>query len=198
MQCGMSGKESLSEGLTTKKPMPIILAMRGVLAGILISLSLSLANSENIVLTALTYMDRQYEFGANSLYRMDCSAFVQRVFEVNGIRLPRSTIEQSQAGVPVSLDEIEPGDLVFFTTYRKGPSHVGIYIGNGKFVHASESRGISIDHLEDPYWSRRFLFAKRVLSKGEVKTASSKGIRSVHQERQRDEIADLIYILSNR
>ncbi len=166
--------------------------MRGGIVGVFLVGSLALAGTDSIVLTALTYMERPYQFGANELYRMDCSAFVKRVFEVNGISLPRSTAEQAQVGIPVSLDEIRPGDLLFFSTYRPGPSHVGIYIGNGKMVHASEKRGITIDRIDDPYWQKRFLFARRVVK--DSITVVQKG----NNQGERDEIADLIFILSNR
>ncbi|MFN7064725.1 MAG: C40 family peptidase [Aquificaceae bacterium] len=150
---------------------------------------MALADADNIVFTALTYMNRPYQFGSNEIYKMDCSAFVQRVFEINGIGLPRTTEEQARSGVPIDLSELKPGDLLFFTTYKKGPSHVGIYIGNGKMVHASESRGITVDRIEDPYWKGRFLFARRI-EKGFVVTQRVK--------EEHDEIADLIYLLSNR
>ncbi len=168
--------------------------MRGILIGIFSVFATALASTDNIVLTALTYMERPYQFGANDIYRMDCSAFVQRVFEINGIRLPRNTKEQALVGVPVNLSEIRPGDLLFFTTYRKGPSHVGIYIGNGKMVHASERKGITIDRIDDPYWQRRFLFAKRI--DNFFKMANLPKIN--HYKEQKDEVAELIFILSNR
>ncbi|MCS7170759.1 MAG: C40 family peptidase [Aquificaceae bacterium] len=167
--------------------------------GLLLGFSLSLASSEGVVLTALTYMERPYRFGANELYRMDCSAFVQRVFEVNGIKLPRSTAEQASVGTLVSLSELKPGDLLFYSTYKKGPSHVGIYIGNGKMVHASERTGITVSYIEDPYWHRRFLFARRVLGSAPL-------AQREHGERRptngvshgKDEIADLVFILSTK
>lgn len=173
--------------------------MRGVILGILLIVSISLSG-ENIVLTALTYMERPYKLGANDLYRMDCSAFVQRVFDVNGIRLPRTTEEQANVGVPVSLRDIEPGDLLFFSTYKRGPSHVGIYIGNGKMVHASRSKGITIDRIDDPYWQKKFLFARRptgdrVVAKAKDRQANNLGKNNYSYEG--DEIADLISILAS-
>lgn len=177
--------------------------MRGGVIGLVFCFGLAFANPENIVLTALSYLERPYQFGAKELYRMDCSAFVQRVFEVNGIKLPRSTAEQAQKGVQVSLEEIEPGDLLFFSTYKSGPSHVGIYIGKGKMIHASERAGIRIDRIDEPYWRRRFLFARRVIDNAPAKT------REVQRERmerasaggapgKRDEIGELIFILSDK
>ncbi|MCS6957828.1 MAG: C40 family peptidase [Aquificaceae bacterium] len=166
--------------------------MRGGIIGVLLSVCMSFANPEGIVLTALTYMQRPYQFGANELYRMDCSAFVQRVFEVNGIRLPRSTKEQAQAGIPIDTEELLPGDLLFYSTYRKGPSHVGIYIGNGKMVHASERSGITVSRIDEPYWQSRFLFARRVLK---TPLLVHKKVEE-NKQAQKDEIGDLIYILS--
>ncbi|WPM32783.1 C40 family peptidase [Hydrogenobacter sp. T-2] len=168
------------------------------MVGLILSFSFVFANSDNIVLTALTYMERPYQFGANDLYRMDCSAFVQRVFEVNGIRLPRSTAEQSRVGVQVGLEDLKPGDLLFFTTYRPGPSHVGIYIGNGRFVHASEKNGITINRIDEPYWSRRFLFARRMEQPNIIYTKSERQAKPLTKNFNEDEIADLIFILSNR
>ncbi len=168
--------------------------MRGGIVGVFLAIGLALAGTDNIVLTALTYMERPYQFGGNDLYRMDCSAFVKRVFEVNGISLPRSTKEQAQVGVQVGLEDIKPGDLLFFSTYRPGPSHVGIYIGNGKMIHASEKKGITIDRIEDPYWQKGFLFAKRVTKDNYV----VKTYQKEEMQKNRDEIADLIFILSNR
>ncbi len=172
--------------------------MRGVVGAILLTIGLSLANTDGVVLTALTYMERPYQFGANELYRMDCSAFVQRVFEVNGIKLPRSTSEQAHAGVQVELEDIKPGDLLFFTTYRPGPSHVGIYIGNGKFVHASERTGITISRIDEPYWRKRFLFARRVEHSNKAYAGIERQKATSSKVSQRDEIGELIFILSNR
>ncbi len=161
-------------------------------------LSFSLAFADNIVLTALTYMERPYQFGANELYRMDCSAFVQRVFEVNGIKLPRSTAEQSRVGMLVDYEDLRPGDLLFFTTYKPGPSHVGIYIGNGKFVHASERSGITINRVDEPYWQKRFLFARRLEQPSSTYARLERQTPKPTKSTMRDEVADLIFILSNR
>ncbi len=162
--------------------------MRGRFLVFFLVYSIAYANPGNLVLTALSYMERPYQFGANELYRLDCSAFVQRVFMANGIRMPRTTEEQYKVGKVVSLAELREGDLLFFSTYKKGPSHVGIYIGNGKMVHASESTGVTVSRIDEPYWRGRFLLAKRVLPQTQPQAP-------VHT---RDEIADLIHILANR
>ncbi len=163
--------------------------MRGwVLLGLLL-FSLAWADATNLALTALSYLERQYKFGSNELKAMDCSAFVQRVFAVHGIALPRTTKEQAKVGYEVSPTELQPGDLLFFSTYRKGPSHVGIYVGNGKMVHASEKEGITISSIHEPYWRHRFLFARRVAPLGKQAKAS---------KQERDEIRELILTLKAR
>ncbi|GBC88429.1 Murein DD-endopeptidase MepS/Murein LD-carboxypeptidase [bacterium HR13] len=124
---------------------------------------LKVSNADEMILTALSYIDRSYRFGSESPWAMDCSAFVQRVFRINGINLPRSVREQANYGIPVKRDNLRAGDLLFFATYSSYPSHVGIYIGDGKMIHASTTQGIVISRIDDPYWKKRFLFAKRIL-----------------------------------
>ncbi len=107
-----------------------------------------------------------YVFGGNNPKRgLDCSSFTMYVYRKLGINLPRTARAQFNVGVPVSKDELKVGDLVFFRTYASFPSHVGIYIGNGKFVHFSGMyHGLSISSLNSAYFKRRFIGAKRVLS----------------------------------
>jgi len=93
----------------------------------------------------------------------DCSGFTQYVFGQHGIALPRETREQFQIGEKVELKDIRTGDLVFFRTVTKGPSHVGIVVNDDEFVHAPSSTGVvRTEHLSLPYWSRRFIAARRV------------------------------------
>ncbi|SMP14059.1 LysM domain-containing protein [Desulfurobacterium pacificum] len=108
--------------------------------------------------------------GANPKRGLDCSSFTMYVYRKLGINLPRTARAQFNVGVPVSKNELKVGDLVFFRTYASFPSHVGIYIGNGKFVHFSSMyHGLSISSLSSPYFRRRFIGAKRVLSEKLVK-----------------------------
>lgn len=130
-----------------------------------VCLSFALPDSDHLLITAFSFMDRSYRFGSDGSYAMDCSAFVQKVFRINGIELPRSTREQAQYGRPVKREDIKPGDLLFFRTYAPYPSHVGIYIGNGKMIHASTTQGIVISRIDEPYWETRFLFVRRVLNR---------------------------------
>ncbi|MEW6003083.1 MAG: LysM peptidoglycan-binding domain-containing protein [Nitrospirota bacterium] len=128
---------------------------------------------ERLVLFAKKLLDIPYRFGGNSLIGIDCSAYVQKVYSLIGIDLPRSAREQFDRGRPVDNDELSIGDLVFFRTYASFPSHVGIYLGNNLFIHAS-SRGkkVTIDSLKTPYYLKRFIGGKRLI---EVKDEKKEG-----------------------
>lgn len=119
------------------------------------------------LLKALSMMGTPYKFGGNQPEKgMDCSGFVRHVYkESSDISLPRTAKDMSQAGEEVSEADLKPGDLVFFNTLRKPFSHVGIYAGNGEFVHASSQRSkqVTLSRLRDTYWSSRFNGARRVL-----------------------------------
>lgn len=111
--------------------------------------------------TALRYLGVPYLWGGESFSGVDCSGFVQAVFRHNGIELPRTADAMYEVGRRVTTARLRPGDLVFFETYSAGASHVGIYIGDGDFVHASASHGVRVDSLGDGYYSSRFLGARR-------------------------------------
>ena len=120
--------------------------------------------SDRILNTALSFKGVKYRFGGETPAGFDCSGFVMYVFDKNGVKLPRTADKQYEVGKPIkSKSELIPGDLVFFETYEKGASHVGIYQGNGNFVHASTSRGVTVTGLSDAYFSPRYLGARRVL-----------------------------------
>ena len=110
--------------------------------------------------SALRFLGTPYVFGGTSGYGFDCSGYVQHVFAMLGIHLPRTADAQYYAGSR-AVGGPRTGDLVFFQTYEPGPSHVGIYIGNGHFVHASSSHGVMVSSLSDSYWSARYIGAKR-------------------------------------
>lgn len=112
--------------------------------------------------SAHRFMGTPYVFGGTSEGGIDCSGFTMRVFMMNGIRLPRTADVQYSVGSPVGKGKEESGDLVFFETYCPGPSHVGIYLGGGNFIHASSSRGVTVSNLSDSYFKNRYLGAKRV------------------------------------
>lgn len=105
-----------------------------------------------------------YRLGGNTKRGIDCSAFVQRTFHDQfGMELPRSTSEQQNIGQTVSRSKLRVGDLVLFKTGVRR-RHVGIYIGNNQFVHASTSNGVVVSKLTDTYWNKRYYGARRVLS----------------------------------
>lgn len=108
------------------------------------------------------YIGVPYVFGGNDPSGFDCSGFTRYVYSAVGIDLPRMADEQYNVGSYVSRSFLQPGDLVFFTTYLPGVSHVGIYIGNNQFINASNN-GVSIDNLDSRYWSSRYVGARRVM-----------------------------------
>jgi peptidoglycan DL-endopeptidase CwlO len=120
---------------------------------------------------AMRFIGVPYVFGGTGGYCFDCSGYVQHVFALLGVHLPRTADAQYYAGHSTA-GRIVPGDLVFFQTYEPGPSHVGIYLGGGKFVHASSSHGVMVSKLSDSYWSARYLGAKRYVAAARAKAVS--------------------------
>lgn len=103
----------------------------------------------------------RYKLGGSSKSGIDCSGFVQRVLkEKFNLSLPRSTGEQARVGKPINKSELQMGDLVFFKTGRT--NHVGIYIEDGKFMHASTKIGVTISELESDYFAKNYWKAQRV------------------------------------
>lgn len=116
-----------------------------------------------IIATAKQYIGVNYVYGGTTPAGFDCSGFVQYVFAKNGITLPRVSRDQYKIGTSVSFSSLKAGDLVFFSLAKNGiVDHVGIDVGNGQFINASSSKGVTIYTL-GPYWQSVFLGAKRVL-----------------------------------
>ena len=115
--------------------------------------------AQTLARSALRFLGVPYVFGGTSTSGFDCSGFVQHVFAMLGVALPRTADAQYDVGKP-AVGGPRAGDLVFFDTYG-GVSHVGIYLGNGQFVHASSSHGVMVSNLSDEYWSARYVGAKR-------------------------------------
>jgi cell wall-associated NlpC family hydrolase len=128
------------------------------------------STKDKLIDVAYDYIGMKYAFGAaKGGAKTDCSLFSQRVFSKFGVSLPRSASEQSTVGKKIAFSNIQPGDLLFYRTYKKAPSHVAIYIGNGKIIHASfRQRRVTVDSISLPYYQKRFLFAKRVALKKAV------------------------------
>ena len=115
-----------------------------------------------VLQSAAEFLGRPYRFGSEG-HAFDCSGFVRTVFAKIGIELPHSAREQFSLGAHVGRDELEPGDLVFFQTYRRTASHVGIYVGEDKFVHAATRGGqVQVDSLTQAYYAHRYLGARRL------------------------------------
>lgn len=121
------------------------------------------AEVEKISETAVQYLGTPYRFGGEGGDGIDCSSFVQQVFHANRIDLPRTAREQINVGSDVAPGDLRKGDLVFFQTYASYPSHVGIYLGDGKMIHASSGKGeVAISDMNSDYYRPRYLGAKRV------------------------------------
>ena len=114
--------------------------------------------------TALSLRGAPYRNGGSDPTGFDCSGFVRYVFSQHGVPMPRTVPELFRAGRSVAGNQVEAGDLVFFTTVAPGASHVGIAIGGDEFVHAPSSTGeVRVEHMSASYWATRFVGARRVL-----------------------------------
>lgn len=120
-------------------------------------------NASAIIATGKQYIGVKYVFGGTTPAGFDCSGFVQYVFAKNGINLPRVSRDQFKIGTAVSFSNLQPGDLVFFSLAKNGViDHDGIYVGNGQFINASSSKGVTI-YTMGTYWKSAYVGAKRVL-----------------------------------
>jgi cell wall-associated NlpC family hydrolase len=119
---------------------------------------------EEILLQVIKYLETPYKYGGNTEKGIDCSGFTLQVFEKStGIKLPRSAREQFAVGEKVEREDLSFGDLVFFNTRRRSnPGHVGIYIGDDQFIHSSTSLGVTISSLQEAYYKKRYVGARRV------------------------------------
>lgn len=105
----------------------------------------------------------RYQWGGTGVNGIDCSALTQKIYSAALKKLlPRTTGEQIKEGEPVPVSQLLPGDLIFFKP-KKSVRHVGIYIGNNKFMHASSSQGVTLSSLENPFWVAHFETARRIL-----------------------------------
>ncbi|ALX47919.1 NlpC/P60 family protein [Lentibacillus amyloliquefaciens] len=118
------------------------------------------SNHAKAIDAARAQIGTPYVWGGDSPGGFDCSGFIQYIFKADGISLPRTVSDTWNYTTQVGSPSV--GDLVFFETYKPGPSHMGIYIGDGKFIHASESSGVETSKLSQSYWKNRYLGAGRV------------------------------------
>jgi cell wall-associated NlpC family hydrolase len=121
--------------------------------------------AQEILLSALSLTGVKYKYGGNSPESgFDCSGFVKYVFQqAANVTLPHGARALSQLGQAVAIDQLQPGDLVFFNTLRSTFSHVGIYVGDGRFIHApTTGGGVHVVDMNDSYWAKRFTGARRL------------------------------------
>ncbi len=142
--------------------------------------------------SAYSFLGARYRFGGNSRTALDCSSFVQQVFREQKISLPRTAREQFYVGAEVMRGDLRKGDLVFFQTYARFPSHVGIYLGNRKMIHASSrDHRVVISTMDTPYYVSRYLGARRI---GTSTTADSINfnelLQGVEEERESEVLAN--------
>jgi cell wall-associated NlpC family hydrolase len=119
---------------------------------------------DEVMFKFIEYINTPYLWGGTSKRGIDCSAFIQTMFyQALGIALPRTSLEQSGVGEPVDREDLKFGDLIFFDTMRKGRvTHVGMYLGNGYFAHSGSRTGVAVASLDDDFYSRVYLKARRV------------------------------------
>ena len=130
------------------------------------SLSLPNPGGSEVVATASTYLGTPYSYGSASRSSTDCSGLVKQVYARKGVKLPRTSREMANVGQHVGIKELKPGDMVFFKTRgSRRINHVGIYAGNGKFIHASSGGGrVQVNSLSDGYYANRIAAARRVVT----------------------------------
>lgn len=119
----------------------------------------------NLAIYAMSLYDTPYQYGGTSRTNgFDCSGFVQYVYQNSlGLQLPRTSFEMSRIGTPLAEDELKPGDLVFFNTSHSPYSHVGIFVGDNRFVHSPKrGKAIMLARLSDKYWRTHYDGARRI------------------------------------
>lgn len=123
------------------------------------------ASTSDLIQTAMGMIGIRYRFGGTSADTgFDCSGFVRAIYQdAMGHLLPRKASEQAQATQKIDKKELKPGDLVFFNTMRRAFSHVGMYVGDGQFIHApSKGKTVRVESMNSSYWAKRFNGARRV------------------------------------
>ncbi|MFZ1322487.1 MAG: NlpC/P60 family protein [Ignavibacteria bacterium] len=165
---GNNSKEVVSTSSLTEKTSinkENLEAISSSLAGFLASTEYSgNLDKDEVMYKVIEYLNTPYLWGGTSKRGIDCSAFIQTVvFQALGISIPRTSFEQSNVGESIEREDLKFGDLVFFDTMRKGRvTHVGMYLDNGYFTHSGSKTGVAVASLDDDFYSRTYLKARRV------------------------------------
>lgn len=160
VQAAPTADEALSQDRLTQ-----ILKERGLGANLQTVGHTVATNTSSLINTAMGMIGIPYRFGGTSADTgFDCSGFVRAIYQDTvGHLLPRRADEQAQATQKIDKKELKPGDLVFFNTMRRAFSHVGIYVGNGQFIHSpSKGKTVRVEDMNTSYWAKRFNGARRV------------------------------------
>ncbi len=141
--------------------------------------------------TAYSFLGARYRFGGTSRNALDCSSFTQQVFRDLNVNLPRTAREQFHAGREVVRGDLKKGDLVFFQTYASFPSHVGIYLGDRKMIHASSrEHKVVISSMDTPYYMSRYLGARRMSNTAPDLLSANELLKDIEEENDSDTLAN--------
>ncbi len=146
-------------------PLGSFLQEQGMVDAMPATTTLPSAPLSQLVVHAMGFLGVPYRMGGHGFEEgVDCSAFVRIVYQDSlGLRLPRAAREQAEQTTPIDMSELQPGDLVFFNTLNRPYSHVGIYVGGGRFIHSPRSgAAVRVEEMGKPYWQTRFEGARRV------------------------------------
>ncbi len=135
----------------------------------------------DLVATAMGFLGVPYRRGGNNVETgFDCSGFVRNIYQQTlGLLLPRQASEQAASTEKIDKKDLQPGDLVFFNTMRRAFSHVGIYVGDGKFIHSPRSGGkVRVEDMQESYWQHRFNGARRVAPAAQANSAQAAALQS--------------------
>lgn len=139
--------------------------------------------------SAYSFLGAHYRFGGSSRTSLDCSSFTQQVFRQLSVKLPRTAREQFSVGSEVMRGDLRKGDLVFFQTYANFPSHVGIYLGNRKMIHASSrEHRVVISTMDTPYYLSRYLGARRMTETASDSISFTELLQGVEEENDSDNL----------
>lgn len=145
----------------------------------------------NLKKSAYSFLGARYRFGGTSRNALDCSSFTQQVFREQSVKLPRTAREQFYVGNEVARGDLKKGDLVFFQTYARFPSHVGIYLGDRKMIHASSrEHRVVISSMDTPYYLSRYLGARRMSNTASDSINFNELLIGVDEENENDILAN--------